>query len=167
MPPTKDMNMVERALTIAYEVHFKQRSFSKRPYLFHLIRVMEQMGTDEERAVALLHDVLEDGDLPVEALAIHFPPRVVEAVVALTKAPDPDPNDEDDCDYDDYVEARQKAYNNYITQQVARNPLATKVKLADLRDNMRVERLSKMTKGAFHRLKKYHKALTFLLNRSS
>lgn len=161
MPPTKDMTLVEKALTAAYESHFKQRDLSGCPYIFHPIRVMEQMDTDEERIVALLHDVLEDGDLPVEQLLMWFPENVVEAIVAVTKTP----FDDEAEDFDsvaDIEKARKAAYDDYLGQ-VAKNPLATKVKIADLRDNMKVERLPKMTKGNMFRLKKYHKALTFLL----
>ncbi|MCG8431799.1 MAG: hypothetical protein MJA29_11585, partial [Candidatus Omnitrophica bacterium] len=68
MPPTRDMNLIEVAFTLANEAHWKVRSLRGRPYIFHAIRVMEQMDTDEECAVALLHEVLEDSSpsLPVE-----------------------------------------------------------------------------------------------------
>lgn len=165
MPLTKDMSLVERALVTAYENHFKQTDLAGCPYIFHPIRVMEQMDTDDERAVALLHDVLEDSDLPVEHLAKWFPENVVEAVVAVTKPPRPEIDEEEDWDPDEVREALQMVYMGYI-EQVAQNPLATKVKIADLRDNIRVDRLPKMTKGNIVRLKKYHKALTFLLESS-
>jgi (p)ppGpp synthase/HD superfamily hydrolase len=100
---------------------------------------MEQMHTDTEKCIALLHDVVEDSDVPLECLAKWFSPEVVDAVSHLTHR-------EEDS-YEDYIE------------KVSRNQLASKVKLADLRDNIRVERIPKMTEGNLRRVKKYHKAI--------
>lgn len=139
MPPSRDRTELENALTLAFEAHSGQKSFAGRPYLFHPIRLMEQMDTDIERCVALLHDVVEDSDVPLECLAKWFPDEVINAVDHLTH--------KDGVPYMDYID------------RVARNQLASKVKLADLRDNMRVERIPKMTDNAFRRLQKYHKAI--------
>lgn len=139
MPPSRDRTELENALTIAYEAHSGQKSFAGRPYLFHPMRLMEQMHTDTERCVALLHDVVEDSDVPLEQLAKWFSPEIVEAVGHLTH--------KEGVPYMEYIDG------------VAQNQLASKVKLADLRDNMRVERIPKMTDSAFNRLQKYHKAI--------
>jgi (p)ppGpp synthase/HD superfamily hydrolase len=140
MPPSKDRTELENALTIAFEAHSGQTTFAGRPYIFHPIRVMEQMETDEERCVALLHDVVEDTDVPLEMLAKWFSKDVVDAVKALT-----------------HIEG--VPYETYIENFVTRNRLAAKVKLADLRDNIRIERLPKISDGALRRTKKYHKAI--------
>ena len=139
---TESAGIVELALEIAYQAHQGQRSFSGRPYILHPIRVMEQMSTDEERAVALLHDVVEDTDVTEVQLWDLFPRAVVYAVVALTHLED-------------------EGYDRYI-ERIVQNSLARRVKLADLRDNTRIERIPKMTEGALKRLKKYHRAIRHL-----
>lgn len=146
MPPNSNNTQLENAFIIAIEAHEGQKSFAGRPYVLHPIRVMEQMSTDEERCVALLHDVIEDSSISLDYLARWFSATVVAAVQALTKP--------DKVDYLDYVK-----------NQVASNPLATKVKIADLKDNTRIERIPKMTDGALRRLRKYHQALQLLQKR--
>lgn len=134
-----DVPLVEAALTLAYRAHSGQTSFSGRPYILHPIRVMEAMHSDYGRCTALLHDVLEDTATTEQDLREWFPDVVVDAVVSMTHL--------EDESYEDYVE------------RVAQNSLATAVKLADLRDNTRIERIPRMTDGAFRRLKKYHRAI--------
>lgn len=137
--PKEHETLLERALRLACWAHQGQKSFSGRPYIFHPIRVMEQQSTWRARVVALLHDVVEDTDVTLQQIEEWFlDPDIVEALDRLTHR-DGEP-------YDDYVE------------RVAQNPLATRVKLADLQDNLRVERIPKMTKGAVRRLTKYHLA---------
>ena len=67
--------------------------------------------------VAVLHDVLEDSSVTLAELrAGGYPDEICEAVDCLTRRPG-------------------EAYDAMIAR-VARNPLARKVKLADLEDNM-------------------------------
>lgn len=119
-----------------------------RPYIGHLLRVRatvaEQGGDDICQSIALLHDLLEDTDYPPEELARQFPPRVTEAVVALTKIPG-------------------EAYPEYL-QRIAQFPDAVRVKLADLQDNMDLSRLSQVTDRDRERLEKYQSAVVFLRN---
>lgn len=143
----KKETLLERALRVAYEAHKGQRSFSGRPYIFHCIRVMEQMDTEEEKAAALLHDVIEDTDITEDGLEeiFHDHLSVVATVRDLTKP-------EEDT-YEEYIE--------YIGLLGSHE--AVKIKIADLKDNMRVERNPNMTQGVFKRLRKYRKALNYLL----
>jgi len=134
---------LDRALRLATDAHQGQKSFRGRPYILHPIRVMEQLDTDEERIVALLHDVVEDTNVTVEKIAALFGEEVAVAITLLTHQPN-EP-------YEDYIGA------------VALSPLATKVKLADLQDNLRVERLPKVTEAAVQRLIRYARAQRRLL----
>ena len=55
-------------------------------YILHPLQVAAEMTTDEEKAVALLHDIIEDTDVTAnELLEKGLPDNVVEAVKALTK----------------------------------------------------------------------------------
>jgi (p)ppGpp synthase/HD superfamily hydrolase len=55
------------AMSIAKKAHANQlRKFDMEPYVNHPIRVSNSCVGDREKAVALLHDVLEDMDLKVQ-----------------------------------------------------------------------------------------------------
>jgi hypothetical protein len=81
-----DMHLLDTALQIATATHAGQTDKAGRPYILHPLRVMAAMDTDEERAVALLHDVIEGGDVDVPALlAAGVPEPIADAVARLSK----------------------------------------------------------------------------------
>jgi GTP pyrophosphokinase len=101
---------------------------------------MEQMDTRQERIVAVLHDVAEDSEYTLRKIEDKFGEEISEAVEALTKTDD-----------EEYLE-------DYIPRLVE-NPLARKVKKADLEDNLDVTRLSDVNDGDLSNIQKYHTAL--------
>ena len=135
-----------RAMSLAYDAHHGQQDKSGVPYIFHPLHLAEQMQDEISCCAAILHDVVEDTDITPEQLAKEFPAQVVEAVKLLTHDPE--------TDYFDYVRA------------IKGNPIAVKVKLADLAHNMDVSRFAgvevpKERIGYFR--DKYTKALAILL----
>ena len=50
----------KKAMIIAYNAHNGQVDKSGIPYIYHPIHLAEQMDTETECIVALLHDVVED-----------------------------------------------------------------------------------------------------------
>lgn len=96
--------------------------------------------------VAILHDVLEDGPgwTPGRLVEEGIPAPVVEAVTYLTKRPD------EEADYERFI------------RRVAMNPLALRVKLADLAENMDLRRIQNPTDSDFERVKKYRAAEAIL-----
>lgn len=137
--------LTKKAMQIAYNAHHGAYDKGGMPYIHHPLHLAEQMSTEEETAVALLHDVIEDSCVTAdELISKGIPACVTEAVVLLTK-----PLDED---YSDYV------------RRVAENPLAKKVKLADLKHNSDISRLSDVTEADLARLEKYKKAIEILTN---
>ncbi|MCI8867418.1 MAG: GTP pyrophosphokinase [Anaerotignum sp.] len=132
-------DLLEHAMITAASAHMGQLDKGGQPYILHPIRVMLQCGSMEERAAALLHDVLEDTPLTAAELAAEgFPREVLEAVVCLTRVRDED-------------------YAVYI-ERVCGNRLAAAVKLADLTDNMDLNRLPGLTQRDFQRLERYIRA---------
>lgn len=107
--------MTIRAMRLAYSAHEGQMDHSGVPYVFHPYHLAEQMDDEVSCTVALLHDVVEDTDVTAQRLAEEFPAEVVEAVLLLTHDPK--------TDYFDYVRA------------IRSNPVAKRVKLADLAHN--------------------------------
>ena len=110
--------MYDEALKFATERHSDQKRWDGSPYINHPRRVAEKFSDDLRKTVAVLHDVVEDTDITLEDLEkLGIPGSVVGAVKAITKRKD-------------------ENYLDYILR-VSRNPLATKVKIEDLNDNMK------------------------------
>ena len=140
---TAGQSMVDLALSIARQAHEGQLDKAGVDYIKHPIYVASQVETEEEKAVALLHDVLEDSSVTAEELLIAgLPETVVTTVQLLTKQTGQD-------------------YQTYL-QAVKSNPLACRVKLADLKHNSDLSRLTSITEKDRERLKKYKKAIDFL-----
>lgn len=111
---------VEFAVQIVALAHYKQVDKTGRPFIMHPIRVAAYLDADtpdEVVAAALLHDVVEDTAITTEALrGSGFSDRVVDLVDYLTRRP-------------------EETYKDYI-KRVSEDSDATKIKLADLKDNM-------------------------------
>ena len=140
---TAEQSMVDLALSIARKAHEGQLDKAGVDYIEHPIYVASQVDTEEEKAVALLHDVIEDSPVSAEELLqAGLPETVVTAVQVLTKK-------------------KEQDYQTYL-ETVKKNPLARVVKLADLKHNSDLSRLSSITEKDKERLKKYKKAIDFL-----
>lgn len=133
----------KKAMIIAYNAHHGQVDKSGVPYIFHPIHVAEQMETEEECIVALLHDTVEDTNITFEVLKKEFSATVIEALKLLTH--------DESIDYFDYV------------RKLKNNPIAKKVKLADLYHNSDITRMENPTEKDWKRKEKYHKAILILL----
>jgi len=140
------MDEIHRAIIIAAEAHSGQTDKGGAPYILHPLRVMLKMDTDEERVVAVLHDVAEDcPEWPVARLAGNFRPGVGPALDAITKR-------------------GGEPYDIYLNR-VAANSIARKVKMADLSDNSDLKRLGREpTDADYMRRAKYQKAAGFLFS---
>ena len=132
-----------RALEIATQAHAGQTDKAGQPYIDHPIHVAEAMETEDETVVALLHDVVEDSSWTLDDLAKEgFTGEQVEAVAALTHGPG-------------------VTYFEYI-RSIKQVPLATAVKIADLRHNSDPSRIPNPTHKDMMRLQKYAQALEML-----
>lgn len=137
------MNIVDRARDLAYRAHAGQVDKAGRPYIEHVARVAAAVrGDDEAEVVAWLHDVVED--CPVFAHEVwRFENRIAFAVDDLTRM----------------SWENERAYYRAICA----NPLALRVKLADIADNSDEERLALLDEKTAARLRrKYAKALRML-----
>lgn len=133
------MPSLEEAITLAVGAHRGQKDKAGAPYILHPLRLMLRMETDTERIVAVLHDVIEDSPHSLEELSHEgYPPEITEALDCLTKR-------------------ENEPYAAFI-ERVKTNPLARKVKLADLEDNMDIKRFKTMTEKDLERLDAYRKA---------
>ena len=133
----------KRALRFCMEAHVGQRDKAGLPYANHPLHLAEQMSTEDETCAALLHDVMEDCGATAEDLrALGVSPAAVRAVELLTH--------QDGVPYLDYVRALRA------------NPIARRVKAADLRHNCNLARLDHVTDRDVARLRRYLQARVVL-----
>ena len=135
--------LTKKALRLCFDAHREQVDKTGLPYVFHPFHLAEQMKDEATTVCALLHDVVEDTDYTLEDLrAMGFPADVVDALALLTHDPA--------IPYMDYV------------KEIAKNPIARKVKMADLRHNSDLSRMDEVDEWALRRTEKYKKALAYL-----
>ncbi|WP_333622070.1 phosphohydrolase [Stenotrophomonas indicatrix] len=137
------MDWVERARMLALEAHAGQVDKAGHPYIGHVGRVAAAVrGDDEAEAVAWLHDVIED--CPAFAGQVQaFPAPLQDAVRLLSRTPA--------ADADTYY------------ARISADPLALKVKLADIADNADEARMASLDAATAERLRdKYRRALAAL-----
>ena len=82
-----------RLLDIAAEIcvtkHCEQRDKMGHAYFMHPMRVALRCATDEQKMVAMLHDVIEDCGVTADDLReAGFPAEVIEGVLAVTRLAD-------------------------------------------------------------------------------
>ena len=147
------MLMLEDAIELAVKAHKGQKDLSGKAYILHPLRVMHKMDTDAERIVAILHDVTEDTEYTIGLISNYgLTEEMRDAIVILDKNNHPKTSD---IDYD---------YQQMIIK-IKKSPLAKKVKIADLEDNMDIKRIigrEGLTQKDKNRLAKYLKAWSFL-----
>lgn len=133
----------KKALKLCFEAHKEQVDKSGMPYVFHPFHLAEQMQDEKTTIVALLHDVIEDTSYTWTDLEqMGFESDVMEALKLLTHDPI--------VPYMEYVAA------------IKGNPIARKVKLADLRHNSDLSRLNAVDEKSLERRKKYQNAIALL-----
>jgi (p)ppGpp synthase/HD superfamily hydrolase len=135
---------LERAIAIAAEGHAGQVDKAGEPYVLHPLRMMLSASSNDERIVAVLHDVCEDcpgwtfDRLRKEGFADH----IVEALRSVTKR--------DGEAYEDFV------------RRAAANPVGRRVKLADLHDNCDLSRIAVPTERDLQRIEMYRRAIDLI-----
>ena len=134
--------LTRKAMIIAYNAHANQFDRAGVPYIFHPIHLAEQMDTETECIVALLHDVVEDTEITFKKLEKEFPNEVIETLKLLTHD-------------------KKTNYMDYI-KELKNNKIAKKVKIADIKHNSDETRLDKITLKDKIRREKYKKALKYL-----
>ena len=108
--------MIAAARLIAKLAHRGQVDKAGNDYFSHPEAVAAMLDTPQEKVVGYLHDTVEDTEVTIEEIREIFGDEIADAVALMTHA--------DGVPYMDYV------------KEIGKNPLARKVKLADLTHNM-------------------------------
>ena len=131
---------------LAHQVHDEQLDKAGEPYFGHLERVAADIPDEDGKIVAWLHDAIEDGGgaISIPTLAkFGLSVRQLHALDAISRR-------------------RGEPYDEYL-RRVRQDPIALKVKKADLADNMSEERLGRLDPEESNRLRrKYTRAVAFL-----
>lgn len=136
-------DLTKKALKLCFEAHKEQVDKSGMPYVFHPFHLAEQMNDEATTVVALLHDVVEDTAITFEDLEKQgFDNEIINALKLLTHD-------------------KNTPYMEYVGE-IKKNAIATVVKLADLRHNSDLTRLSVVDEKALERKAKYEKAIKLL-----
>ncbi len=143
-PKTNSLNaLLDKAIRIAVEAHSGELERNDHPYVTHPFRVMNRVYRVEEKIVAVLHDVIENTSWTREKLEKErFPRDLLDAL--------------------DGVTIRKGEHYSTAIRRAASNPIARRVKLADLEDNMDVRRLPRITLPDRKRLNRYVRAYRHL-----
>lgn len=129
------LDELARANMLVLIVFKDKKDNAGEPYLRHLNKVSESFKDDKDKCVALLHDLVEDTSFTFKDLeSLGFSKDVIDTLKLLT-------NDLDT--YDEYIDRLLNSDNL----------LAKKVKMADLLDNMNLNRYEKLDKTNFERVK--------------
>ena len=127
--PSSDLSDIEKAYKVAYKAHEGQKRKSGEPYIIHPLCVaiiLAELELDKESIIAgLLHDVVEDHGSRYSFAYLEqagFPEAVIHALHLLTHTTG--------VPYMDYV------------KELAKDPIARKVKLTDLKHNLDARRLN-------------------------
>ncbi len=135
--------LTNAVLKFIYKAHEGAVDRAGLPYVYHPLTVAATMDDEDSTVVALLHDVLEDTSYTLEDIkGLGVSEKAIEALQLLT-------HDKDE------------PYMDYI-QRIKSNPLAAKVKLADLKHNSDLSRLTEITPKDKERVKKYKEAQKIL-----
>jgi (p)ppGpp synthase/HD superfamily hydrolase len=137
------MNQLNHALLIAIAAQKGQKDKAGYDYINHPVYLALQMDTEDEKIVALLHDVVEDTDWDFAILKENgFDEHIIEAIECLTRK-------------------QAEDYFSYIAR-VKQNKLAAKIKLAELVHNSDLSRIERPSKTDFERIEKYKKAIRII-----
>jgi len=141
----RNKTLLEKAIELAVESHSGQKDKGGSPYILHPLRLMMKMDNVSEMIVAVLHDVVEDTVLTLDHLKEKgFSERELSAIDHLTRR-------------------KRESYTKFI-KRVKEDPIAVRVKLVDIEDNLDIKRLNMLTKKAIKRLKKYRKSRKHLIS---
>ena len=110
---------LHKAIIIACEAHQGQSSINGEPYILHPLRLLIKAKSNEERIIAILHDVVEKTNISLADLKnIGFDQNIISSIDSLSRR-------------------RGESYVDYIGR-LMQNRISVKIKLLDLADNIKM-----------------------------
>ena len=110
---------LHKAITIACEAHQGQFSINGEPYILHPLRLLIKAKSNEERIIAILHDVIEKTNISLADLKNKgFDQNIISSIDSLSRR-------------------RSESYFEYI-ERLMQNKISVKIKLLDLANNIKI-----------------------------
>ena len=110
---------LHKAITIACEAHQGQFSINGEPYILHPLRLLIKAKSNEERIIAVLHDVIEKTNISLADLKNKgFDQNIISSIDSLSRR-------------------KSESYIDYIGR-LMQNRISVKIKLLDLADNIKI-----------------------------
>ena len=110
---------LHKAITIACEAHQGQSSINGEPYILHPLRLLIKAKSNEEKIIAILHDVIEKTNISLLDLKNKgFDQNIISSIDSLSRR-------------------RSESYIEYI-ERLMQNKISVKIKLLDLADNIKI-----------------------------
>lgn len=133
---------LDTAIKMATHYHAGQTDQGGQPYILHPLRVMLSVKRLDEQIVAVMHDLVEDTDVTLDVIEDTFGKEIREAVDSVTRR-------------------EGESYTDFIKRSYM-NPVGRVVKIADIKDNLDINRPGsvKFLSGGIS--KRYYEALLFL-----
>lgn len=116
--------LYQDALNDMFSFHEGQVDKCGEPYYLHPLCIaahFQELNDADAAIVACLHDLVEDTSCSLEYLEDRYPESIVDAVDAITRR-------------------EGETYRQYI-KRLCHNNIARKVKIQDIKDNLRKDRL--------------------------
>lgn len=126
---TVQASQLSHAIELAAYYHRDQVDKRGEAYILHPIRVMMRLQSPEEKAMGVLHDVIEDHGIKAETLlAAGIPEVVVNGIRVLSRQD---------------INGQREPYIDSFIRRIADNPddRILRVKIADLEDNLDENRI--------------------------
>ena len=110
---------LNKAITIACKAHQGQFSINGEPYILHPLRLLVKAKSNEERIIAVLHDVIEKSNISLADLKNKgFDQNIISSIDSLSRR-------------------KSESYFDYIGR-IMQNRISVKIKLLDLADNIKI-----------------------------
>ena len=110
---------LHKAIKIACEAHQGQSSINGEPYILHPLRLLIKAKSNEERIIAILHDVIEKTNISLIDLKNNgFDQNIISSIDSLSRR-------------------GGESYIEYI-KRLMQNKISVKIKLLDLADNIKM-----------------------------
>lgn len=137
------MPTFEDAIILAARAYRGRVDKEGQPKIFHHIRVMLRFNNANERIVAILHDLIKANGFVLDHLrTTGYSEQILQALDCLTRR-------------------KNESYEQFV-ERVKENPIARKVKIADLEDNVDLKRHSRhsvFTEENLRLMRKYQNVL--------
>ena len=137
------MNKISLALHLSSEWHDGQVDKAGKPYILHPLNLAMQFKDNEEFfCIAMMHDVVEDCNIPIDKIYNNFGQKIGDGVSTLTHK-------------------KGDSYFDYIVK-INYSPWS-EIKIADLKHNIDILRLNTILNiNDYYRLKKYQLSYLYL-----